>query len=91
MQKYILAKVVKPSTGELKALKSLNGMDYPDTSENGDEYYFYVYKFSNEAIIDLSYNKNTICGIFDLYINDVLDSSGYDGYAATAYRITTIC
>ena len=31
--------------------------------------------------------KDVNCGIFDLYINDVLDSSGYDDYAAVAADI----
>jgi len=43
-----------------------------------------------ETRIAIGTRKDGDCGVFDLWINDVLDSSGYDDYAAVAADITRI-
>lgn len=58
---------------------------------NGDYFIIPVYCSGSETIIDLNLYKMSDGGKFDLYINDVLDSSGYDGYASSpAYAVTSI-
>lgn len=49
---------------------------------NGDKYIIDLYLKGDETKLELGTVKGPAKGIFDLYVNDVLDSSGYDDYAA---------
>ena len=52
-------------------------------SSDGDYSICSVYKTASESIINIGVRKSSLYGIFDIYINDVLDSSGYDLYASS--------
>lgn len=52
----------------------------PVGSSDGDYVTMKVYKTRSESVLYLGYRKSTNMGIFDLYVNGVLDSSGYDAY-----------
>jgi len=49
---------------------------------DGDKMFAYFTCKGNETLAYLRHYKDSNSGIFDLYINNVLDSSGYDEYAA---------
>jgi hypothetical protein len=57
------------------------GMSRVNTG-NGGKYYFYTVCDGTETKLDLSYYKNAANGIFDVYLNNTLDTSGVDFYAA---------
>ncbi len=65
-----------------KQLKSANAIHAQISAANGDILIIPVFCAGGESILEISYNKDNLRGIFDLYINGVLDSGGYDGYAA---------
>lgn len=51
---------------------------------DGDRMQMFFYARGDETILDISTDTNTTRAIWDLYVNGVLDSSGYDDYAAAA-------
>lgn len=51
---------------------------------NGDRCQLAFICVGNETQLTLGTLKNPNTGIFDLYVNDVLDSLGYDEYAVTS-------
>lgn len=57
--------------------------EYSESSTplNGDRYQMFFYARGNEARLNLGTSKGGSKGIFDIYVNGVLDSSGYDDYA----------
>lgn len=54
------------------------------TSSDGDYAVARVYATGFETVLYIGTRKASVFGVFDLYINDVLDSSGYDLYASTS-------
>lgn len=75
------------STGTNKALVHVsNGGRYISAADaaDGDIYYMDFYCDGTETRFQISTRKSTDRGTFDLYVNGVLDSSGYDEYAAAA-------
>lgn len=54
--------------------------DRASTGENGDKYIVYALCMGDETQLEASFYYFSDEGIWDLYINDVLDSSGYDAY-----------
>jgi len=54
-----------------------------DNPENGDEYEFYVFGCKGATKLSMWYYKGPDAGTWDLYINDQLDSSGYDEYSSS--------
>lgn len=71
-----------------KALQNI-GYDIQTSAADGDYCIIPVYCVNNETIMDLSWQKAASRGIFNIYINNVLDSSGYDGYAASATALAS--
>jgi hypothetical protein len=71
------------SSGNEKALRNYQGQDYQINPQNGDYLIVYIFCAGGETLIDLSWFKGPDRSIFDLYINNSLDSSGYDGYNST--------
>lgn len=71
-------------------LKTLNQMaladnhTYQTIAANGDRMQVFLYARGNETILDLTTYRSTNRAIWDLYVNDVLDSAGYDDYGAAA-------
>lgn len=66
-------KQLRHSTSTLQALPA-----------NGDKIQMFLLCDGTETQICLTTLRGSTCGIFDLYINDTLDSAGYDQYNATA-------
>ena len=65
--------------------------EYQQVPNNSDNFYYYLICSGSETTLRLIYRKSNDCGIVDLYINGVLDSSGYDMYSAgPAYNDTLI-
>lgn len=66
-------------------LKQMNHAAYTvqTIAENGDRIQLSFICAGNETRLLLSTNKYAARGIFDLYVNNVLDSMGYDDYAAS--------
>lgn len=60
---------------------------YQGTPADGDRIFMYVVCDGDETVLDLGTEKGSFAGIFDLYINNVLDSSGYDDYAAATAAV----
>jgi len=54
---------------------------------NGDIFQMFFMCINNETKLEIGTHKQSDCGIFDLYVNNVLDSSGYDDYAAAGIFI----
>lgn len=79
---------ITSSLGEVRSLSSSGYITVASGASNGDIVYIYVYKFENETNIDVMIAKRNACGIFDLYVNGILDSSGYDFYNATTLATT---
>ncbi len=91
IQKYSHIQKLTNSVDAIKLLKH-DSYDRANTPLDGDKYFAWFYLEGNETKLEISVRKESDKGIFDLYINDVLDSSGYDLYAATGaaayYEIT---
>jgi hypothetical protein len=51
-------------------------------ANDGDKYYYYLMCDGTETILEHRYYQHTMCGVFDIYINGVIDSSTYEGYNA---------
>jgi hypothetical protein len=80
-----LGKVVNSVLAEQSIVNNYigNGTDSNfGVSANGDRYYFYIICGATETKLDFALTKNNQSGKFDVYINDALDSSAYDMYAA---------
>ena len=63
------------------------------TPANGDRFQIFFVCDGTETKLELGNRKDVDCGIFDLYVNGVLDSSGYDDYIAVleeVYREITL-
>lgn len=54
------------------------------TAADGDRLQMFHDGIGNETVLDLGTYKTSGNGIFDIYINGILDSSGYDDYNATS-------
>jgi len=54
------------------------------SAADGDRAQLFFMCSGVETKLEISNRKLTTAGIWDLYINNVLDSSGYDDYAASA-------
>lgn len=65
------------------------GTCYQNANADGDYFLFKIWCIGNETVLDLSWQKGPACGIFDIYLNDVLDSSSYDGYSGTSPNTLT--
>jgi len=57
---------------------------------NGDRIQIFMVARGNETTLNLGTHGLTISGIFDVYINGVLDSAGYDDYLAVPAEIHRI-
>lgn len=72
--------------GSLKQLKHTNSyteqMSFASPNANGDRLQMFFYARGTEVELNISTYKYGDAGIWDLYVNGVLDSSGYDDYAA---------
>ncbi len=55
-----------------------------ETAANGDKFYAFFYCDGTETTLDMTTRGDTATGKFDLYVNGILDSSGYDEYLAAA-------
>ncbi len=55
---------------------------------DGDRLFLYYIADGTETAFDITCRGGTTSAIFDLYINNVLDSAGYDNYLAVAADIT---
>lgn len=51
---------------------------------DGDRLQLFFLSYGNEATLTIGTATSSTRGIFDLYVNGVLDSAGYDDYAAVA-------
>ncbi len=67
-------------------LKKMNHREYSyqDTPENNDKIQMFFICNGTETRLELAMSKNSGSAIFDLYVNDVLDSSAYDNYGSLA-------
>jgi len=54
---------------------------------NGDRFQLFHLCAGTETKLNLSTYKHNNCGIFDLYVNGVLDSAGYDDYSSVAISV----
>lgn len=65
-------------------LKTLSHATYTNTPipADGDRLQMFFMARGNETFLSIGTNQSTQYGIWDLYINGVLDSAGYDDYAA---------
>lgn len=62
---------------------AIPGYDRPITEENLSSLVFFIPASGNETTVTILHHTSSDRPIFDLYINDVLDSSGYDQYSAS--------
>lgn len=61
--------------------------------ENGDKFQLFFICSGLETTLNLGTYKGTTIGIFDIYINNILDSAGYDDYflgSGFVYRSITL-
>ncbi len=65
-----------------KAIASY-GTNYQSNALNGDYFITPLYCIGGETILDVSLMKNPAGGIIDIYIDNTLNTSGYDTYAAS--------
>jgi hypothetical protein len=65
-------------------LKPLNHNYYSfqNVGANGDKLFCYVYCKGSETELNIGSLRGPLSGIYDLYINGLLDSAGYDEYLA---------
>lgn len=72
------------AAGALKALGYNSNGRYGITTADGDKYQMFFICDGTETLLEITNRKASSEGIFDLYVNGVLDSSGYDDYAAVS-------
>jgi hypothetical protein len=72
-----------------KSIKSTNGYHFQNSPATGDYFYVEVFCSGSETILDVSWYKDANRCIFDIYVNGVLDSSSYDGYASSPTVLLT--
>ena len=70
------------AAGVLKAQGETQNGRYGITVADGDKYQIFFICDGTETLLEISNYKGALEAIFDLYVNGVLDSSGYDDYAA---------
>lgn len=68
----------------IKDISAYSGGVSQDTPANGDKNQMFFYADGTEKTLYLTTTSDTNGGIFDVYINNILDSSGYDSYAAVS-------
>jgi len=61
---------------------------YQEIRDNGDKMFAYFTCKGNETKLYIRSFKDSNSGIWDLYVNGVLDSSGYDSYAAAGVSVS---
>ena len=61
--------------------------DFQQSANDGDHLYTFVYATGSETTLTIGGTKTANSGIFDLYIDGVLDSAGYDLYAAVTASV----
>jgi hypothetical protein len=68
-----------------KLINSINypGQDYQSVAADGDIFFIPILCSSEKTIIDIYTSVGSNRGIFNLYIDGVLNSSGYDTYNST--------
>jgi hypothetical protein len=74
--------------GAEKEINSGSSQDRQASNANGDRLYWVVYCTGGETKLYFYVSKASNRAIFDLYINGVLDSSGYDLYSASTLDAT---
>lgn len=72
---------------ELK-MNSCGGIDRATTLGSGHKLYYYPFCVGGETTIDINVSKGSNRCMFDLYVNNVLDSSGYDLYNSSTVDAT---
>jgi len=85
--KHVINRFAQPSrlyASNGTTLKQLlhTGDTYQNTPADGDRIQMFFMCDGTETKFELGTEKHTTRGIFDLYVNGILDSSGYDDYAA---------
>lgn len=80
---YFLSSVTD-SSGVEKSISPTFPSGTWDTVLDGFRYNFNVFSRGTETILIINTYKSTNRGIFDLYIDGVLNTGGYDDYAASA-------
>lgn len=76
------------SAGVLLAIgQNVNGR-FSNAAADGDKHYLYFLCDGTETKLEITTRKITVAGKWDIYVNGVLDSSGYDDYAAAAADIS---
>lgn len=60
---------------------------YQNAAADGDRMQMFFYARGNETFLDMTTDQNTDRAIWDLYINGVLDSAGYDDYGASDFNV----
>jgi hypothetical protein len=94
-KKYILpiinstniSKIIKQDGVTLSQIGQNSLGCYNVNAADGDNLFCYFSCVGNESLLELRTFKNTTSGIFDIYINELLHSSGYDDYNATGIAI----
>lgn len=77
-----LNKIINNSTIKVVSIGSYDTiMDSPAIN---DRYQFRIYAIGNETKLSFSNNKFNTRAVYDLYINGVRDSGGYDDYTSTS-------
>lgn len=71
------------SSENVEKLIAFPGYAAQGYAANGDYMTFTMYCAGTETHLEISIYKSVSRGIFDIYINGILDSSGYDTYAAS--------
>lgn len=61
-----------------------SGALYQPSPANGDYFIFPIFCIGSETHLDISYVTDTDCGIVDIYVNGVIDTSGLDLYASSS-------
>jgi hypothetical protein len=82
LRQYATPQYLYASNGTEKDL-SYNGYHLQVSPSDGDYFTFQLFCGGSETIMNLDWVKASSRGIVDLYINGILDSSGYDGYSAS--------
>jgi hypothetical protein len=72
------------SVGALKAIGHAAEGRFQIAPANGDKLQMFFICDGTETKLEFSDKRLSVSGIFDIYVNGVLDSSGYDDYAAAA-------
>lgn len=70
-------------------LKAIGNKDYSFqiAPQNGDKIQMFFICSGTETLLELSSLRNAASGKFDLYVNNILDSSAYDNYRSTETTI----